>query len=45
MGTSGTLVAINTDKNAAMMRGCDYGIVGDLFEIVPILTRQLRQKR
>lgn len=41
MGTSGTLVAVNKDKNAPMMRGCDYGIVGDLFEVVPILTRQL----
>ena len=41
MKTSGVVVAINTDSQAAMMQHCDYGIVGDLFEIVPLLTRQL----
>jgi electron transfer flavoprotein alpha subunit len=42
MKTSGVVVAINTDPQAAMMQHCDYGIVGDLFEIVPLLTRQLK---
>jgi electron transfer flavoprotein alpha subunit len=42
MKTSGVLVAINTDPQAAMMQHCDYGIVGDLFNIVPLLTRQLK---
>jgi electron transfer flavoprotein alpha subunit len=42
MKTSGVLVAINTDAQAAMMQHCDYGIVGDLFEVVPLLTRQLK---
>jgi len=42
MKTSGVVVAINTDPQAAMMQQCDYGIVGDLFEIVPLLTRQLK---
>ncbi|MEJ2730822.1 MAG: electron transfer flavoprotein subunit alpha/FixB family protein [Deltaproteobacteria bacterium] len=42
MKTSRVLVAINTDAQAAMMQHCDYGIVGDLFEIVPLLTRQLK---
>ncbi len=42
MKTSGVLVAINTDPKAAMMQHCDYGIVGDLFNIVPLLTRQLK---
>ena len=42
MKTSGVVVAINTDSQAAMMQHCDYGIVGDLFEIVPLLTHQLK---
>ncbi len=41
MKTAGTIVCINSDPGAAMMQQCDYGIVGDLFEIVPMLTRQL----
>lgn len=41
MKTSGAVVAINTDPQAAMMQHCDYGIVGDLFDIVPLLTHQL----
>ena len=45
MKTSGVLVAINTDPQAAMMQHCDYGIVGDLFDIVPLLTRWLKTTR
>ncbi len=42
MKTSQVVVAINTDPEAAMMQHCDYGIVGDLFEVVPLLTHQLK---
>jgi electron transfer flavoprotein alpha subunit len=41
MKTSGTIVAINTDPNAPMVQRSDYAIIGDLFDIVPRLTRQL----
>ncbi len=43
MKTASVIVAVNTDPEANMMRNCDYGITGDLFEIVPILTRQLKE--
>ncbi len=42
MKTAQVVVAINTDSQAAMMQHCDYGIAGDLFEVVPVLTRQLK---
>jgi electron transfer flavoprotein alpha subunit len=44
MKTSRTIVAINTDKNAPIFGKSDYGILGDLFEVVPTLTRVLSEK-
>lgn len=45
MQSAETIVAINRDKNATIFNVADYGIVGDIFEIVPKLINKIEERR
>ncbi len=44
MRDSGIVVAINKDPDALIFKSADYGIVGDLYDVLPKLTEAVKQK-
>jgi len=42
MKTAAMIIAVNRDRDAAIMKHCDYFVVADLFEIIPALTTSLK---
>jgi electron transfer flavoprotein alpha subunit len=45
MRTAGRIAAVNTDPEAQIFQVADFGVVGDLFEFVPALVEEIRQRK
>lgn len=44
MKNAGLIIAINKDPEAAIFQSCHYGIVGDAFEIIPLLVKEFKKE-
>ncbi|OPL08520.1 MAG: electron transfer flavoprotein subunit alpha [delta proteobacterium ML8_F1] len=44
MKTADTIISVNTDEEAAIFQVSDFGIVGDLFEVLPLLNEKLEKE-
>ena len=43
MSSSKYIIAVNKDEDAAIFNIADYGIVGDLFEVIPALNAEIKK--
>ena len=44
MRNSGVVVAVNSDSSAPIFQKSNYGLVGDVFEVIPALIEELKKK-